>query len=287
MGARLRSARAQIYRMTLRAPSSGADDLVEVEPGLEVPRFVLEWARFGADEARAFFDRLPVPVELEGQSVLALGRGAGDLGLEVLDRGARAVVALEMAGARADLAIARRDRERGGGDSSPIEIRRHRGDPGQLPDGPFDVALATRAFRRYGVDPSSPHLERTIQGLFQGLKAGGLLGIEFGPFWKAPYGGAIDSRLPWAHLIFPEEVIFAEYRRVRTGSGAQAFADLGINKITLARFRRAMSDSGFQPLRVEVNIGDSRSIKAVRALSHVRVLEEYLAQNLYGVWRRP
>jgi hypothetical protein len=287
MRAAIRSVPARIYRMTTRSPSPDADDPVEVEPGFEVPRFVLEWARSGPEEARAFLDRVPSPVELEGKYVLAFGRGAGDLGLEVLHRGARAVVALEMAGARADLAIARRNRERRRGDSSPIEIRRHRGDPDQLPDGPFDLALATRAFRRYGADPASPHLERSIQGLFECLKAGGLLAIEFGPFWKAPYGGAIDSRLPWAHLIFPEEVIFAEYRRLRAASDAQAFADIGINRITLGRFRRAMSDSGFQPLRVEANVGDGRSIRAARALGRLRVLEEYLAQNLYGVWRRP
>lgn len=287
MSAGIRRALERIYRMTTRPPPPGADDPVEVEPGLEVPRFALEWSRFGPEEARTFLDRLPHPVDLEGRRVLALGRGAGDVGLEAVHRGASAVVALETAGARADIAIAKRNRERAQGTSLPLDIRRHRGDPRELPDRRFDVALVTRAFRRYGADPASRHLEVTVDGLFRRLSPGGLLGTELGPFWKAPYGGAIDSRLPWAQLIFPENVIFAEYRRVRAASDARTFADIGINRITLARFFRAMADSGFEPLRVEANVGDSRSMRAARALSRVRPIGEYLAQNLYGVWTRP
>jgi len=51
----------------------------------------------------------------------------------------------------------------------------------------------------------------------QYLKQDGLLVIGFSPLWKAPYGGHIRfmTKLPWAHLIFPEEVIMAERRRFR------------------------------------------------------------------------
>ena len=35
--------------------------------------------------------------------------------------------------------------------------------------------------------------------------------VAFGPPWKAPYGGGVDSKLPWAHLVFPERVIFEEF----------------------------------------------------------------------------
>jgi len=283
----IRNLVAGAYRSTVRAPDPRADEPVELAPGLSVPRFVAEWSRSGPEEARTFLERLPYPVESEGRHVLALGRGAGDLGLEVAYRGARSVVALEAAGARADIAIANRDRERRRGASLPVEIHRHRGDPREFPEGPFDVVLATRAFRRYGVDPASQHLEASIEGLFQRLKTGGLLGVEWGPFWKAPYGGAIDSRLPWAHLIFPEDVILTEYRRVRVSNEARTFADIGINRITVDRFSRAIVESGFQPLRIESNIGSSRSMRAARALSRVRPIAEYLAQNLYGVWRRP
>lgn len=287
MAAAFRKPLARIYRLTARAPAPAADDPVEAEPGLEVPRFVLEWSQSGPDEARTFLDRLPSPVDVDGRSVLALGRGAGDLGVEVAHRGARRVMALEMAGARAELARARSARERGEGGSLPVEIRRHRGDPEGLPAGPFDVVLAAQAFRCYGADPASRHLETTIDRLFRVLEPGGLLGIGFGPFWKAPYGGSIDSRVPWAHLVFPEAVTFDEYRRVRAGSEAEGFSDIGINQVTLARFRRAMSESGFESVRVDTNVGESRAMRVARTLSRIRLLGEYFAQNVYGVWRRP
>src|ERR671924_1749453 len=98
MRPRLRRAVARAYRLTTRPP--GSEEPVEVKPGVSVPQFVLEWSRSGLGEARKFLERLPAHVELEGQSVLALGRGAGDLGIEVARRGARRVLVLDMTSRR-------------------------------------------------------------------------------------------------------------------------------------------------------------------------------------------
>jgi len=285
MGARGSKAIARAYRLTTRTPSAAADEPVEVRPGLTVPRFVHEWSRTGPAEAETFLQRLPDSVRFAGQSTLVVGRGAGDVGLAVLDRRVRRVVAMEMAGARVELAQERLNDEREGREV-PLDITPFRGHVGELPEGPFDVALATQAFRRYGAGPSSPYLEELIAAIASRLAPGGLLAIEWGPFWKAPYGGAIDSRLPWAHLVFPEGVIFEEYRRVRAHSDARSFASLGISRITLRRFRRAMGDCGLEPVWSETNLGPGRAIQAMRALSRIPGLEEYFAQNVYGVWRR-
>jgi hypothetical protein len=111
--------------------------------------------------------------------------------------------------------------------------------------------------------------------------------VGFSPPWKAPYGGGGDTRLPWAHLLFPESLIFEEYRRVRSGNRARRFEDIGFNKITVARFRQAMSESGLECLSLRTNVSESRAIKAMRALALIPPLEEYLTENVYGVWRRP
>ena len=282
MRSRVRRAIAHAYRLTTRPP--GPEDPVEVAPGLTVPRFVLEWSRRGPDEASAFLRRLPETVALEGRSVLAIGRGGADLGIEVARRGAGRVVAIDMATRRMKLSALRLAEQE---PALPVEIREYGGSLAELAAESFDVALAADAFRSYGAERSSRHLEELVAEISQRLVDGGLLAVGFGPPWRAPYGGGADSRLPWAHLVFPESVIFEEFRRARSGNVARTFDDIGINRITLARFRDAMRDSRLECLYLETNVGDGRAVAAMRALSRIPRLEEYFTQNVYGVWCRP
>jgi predicted nicotinamide N-methyase len=274
---------ARAYRLTTRPPDPSADEAVEVRPGVTAPRFVLEWSQSGLEEARALLAHFPTFVEPEAKSVLAIGRGAGDLGLEVAHRGARRVVAVDMALRRMRLSAIKLE-ERG---PLPVEIKPFTGTLSGLGDERFDLAIAADAFRSYGASPSSRHLEVLIDELARRLEHGGLLALRFGPPWKAPFGGDGDSRLPWAHLLFPETVIFDEFRRVRRGSEARSFEDIGINRVSLARFRQAMRESDLECLYFASNVGKSRAVAALRMLSRIKPLEEYFTQNVYGVWRRP
>jgi predicted RNA methylase len=283
MRPRVRKAVARAYRLTTRPPHPGADEPVEVEPGFTVPRFVLEWSRSGPEEARVFLSRLPRVVELEGKSVLALGRGAADLAVEVAGRDARRVIAIDMVTARTRLAQIRLAE----GAKLPVEFRPFAGSLAELGDERFDVVLAMEPFRRYGAERSSRHLEELVAEMSSHLEDRGLLAVGFSPPWKAPYGGGADTRLPWAHLLFPESVIFEEYRRVRSGNRARTFEDIGFTRITLARFRQAMSESGLECLSLRTNVSESRAVKAMRVLGRIPPLEEYLTENAYGVWLRP
>jgi predicted nicotinamide N-methyase len=277
----VRKAVPRAYRLTTRPPDP--EELVEVREGLTLPRFVVEWSRLGPETARVFLARLPAVAEVDGRSVIVVGRGAADLGIEVARRGARAVTAIEMAPGRDQLSRIRLEEERV---TLPVEIRLFGGTRAELEGEPGDVILAADAFRSYGAARSNRDLEQRVEVLSGRLVDGGLLAIGFGPPWRSPRGGGLDSRLPWAHLIFPESVIFDEFRRARAQSTAETFEDIGINRITLSRFRRAMEASGLECVSVETNVGDSRAIRAMRALSRVPGLEEFLTQNLYGVWAR-
>jgi predicted RNA methylase len=283
MRPRIRKAVARAYRLTTRPPAPGADEPVEVEPGFTVPRFVLEWSRSGPEDARVFLARLPTVVELEGRSVLALGRGAADLGVEVAGRRPRRVIAIDMVTDRMRLAQVRLAE----GARLPVEFRPFRGSFAELGDTRFDVVLAMEPFRRYGAERSSRHVEELVTEMSSHVPGRGLLAVGFSPPWKAPHGGGGDSRLPWAHLLFPESVIFEEYRRVRSGNRARRFEDVGFNRITLARFRQAMSESGLECLSLRTNVSESRAVKAMRALALIPPLEEYFTENVYGVWLRP
>jgi hypothetical protein len=283
MRPRLKAALARTYRLTSRA--AGSDSPVEIEPGVTVRRFVLEWSRSGPDEAYATLRRLGEWIDLEGASVLALGRGAGDLGIEAARQGARSVLALDMANDRLKLSLARLGEERD--NDLAVELRPYRGHLGELGGTRFDLVLAADAFRRYGANPSSRHLEELIAEVPAHLEEGGRFAVAFGPPWKAPYGGGIDSRLPWAHLIVPETLIFDEFRRARPGNQAKSFDDIGINRITVARFRRTMRDSGLECVWYATNVSERWAAGPVRVVSRLPRLEEYLTQNVYGIWRRP
>jgi hypothetical protein len=191
---------------------------------------------------------------------------------------------MEMADDRLKLSRARIAEE---GDQLPIELRPYRGSLGELGAHRFDLVLAADAFRRYGADPSSRHLEELVAEVAAHLEDGGLFAVAFGPPWKAPYGGGIDSRLPWVHLVLPESVIFDEFRGVRPGNRARSFEDIGINRITVERFRGVMRDSGLECLHFATNVSDRWTMVTMRKLSHLPGLEEYLTQNVHGVWRRP
>jgi hypothetical protein len=81
-------------------------------------------------------------------------------------------------------------------------------------------------------------------------------------------------------------VLFEEFRRARPGNSARTFDDVGVNRITLGRFRTAMRESGLELVDVATNVGDSRAVALARTLARLRPLEEYVTQNAYGVWRR-
>jgi hypothetical protein len=118
------------------------------------------------------------------------------------------------------------------------------------------------------------------------LAPGGLLAIRFGPPWRSPFGGGIDSRMPWAHLLVPEPIVFDDFRRRRRDSAARSYEDIGVNRITMARFRRAVEATALECLRFDRNPGGGHARGALRWLAGRALLEEHLTHSVYGVWRR-
>ena len=274
---------ARAYRLASVPPAP--EDLVEIEPGVEVPRYVIERAEVTGEEARRWLDRFP-GLDLAGKSVLDVGCGHGDLCLEAARRGAARAVGVDIAEQDIKLAASKLAKE---GPELPVEFRTYRGSLTELGDERFDIVMSKDSFEHYGAYPGSPGPAEMVRDMAERLVDGGLLAIGFGPLWKAPYGGHIDVRVPWAHLVFPEEVIFDEFRRTRPpGHTARTFEEgTGVNRMTLARFRAVMDASGLEQIRLDTNVGTSRAFKGMRVIQRVPGLREYGTQNAYGIWRRP
>jgi SAM-dependent methyltransferase len=260
------------------------EDPVEIAPGVEVPAYETGEAQDGREEARQFFARLPGSLNLNDARVLDVGCGTGDLCLEAARRGARRVLGVDIADARIRVAQVKLQGE----PALPVQFRSYDGDLAAIEER-FDVILTKNSFEHYGAAAGSPSAEGMVAAMRDLLVDGGQLAIGFGPLWHAPFGGHLDVRLPYAHLIFPEEVIFDEFRRVRPpGKTARTFEEgTGVNRMTLSRFRSIMDRSGLECLHVATNVSRNPAVRAMRHVARVPVLEKYCTQNVYGIWRKP
>ena len=78
------------------------------------------------------------------------------------------------------------------------------------------------------------------------------------------------TRVPWVHLLFPESVVMRVRSRFRA-DGARKYEEVegGLNRMSVRRFLRVMSEAGFRVVRVEY-----RCIRRWDWLSRVPLLRE-------------
>jgi len=243
-----------------------------------------EYPGFDRDELsmQRFFKRFGRSLDFRGKAVLDVGCGAGAVCFEAARRGAKRVVGVDIQ----LIDVARRQLETHHADlAGRVEFTETGGALSELGSERFDVILSKDSFEHY----ANP--EAFVPSVVGFLAAEGELVIGFGPLWRAPGGGHIDfmTKLPWAHLLFPERVIMAERRRFRPDEHALRFEDIvgGLNKITVRRFQTIMSSSGLECVSLQMNVSDHPAVKVMRALSHIPPLREYFTVNVYSIWRRP
>jgi 2-polyprenyl-3-methyl-5-hydroxy-6-metoxy-1,4-benzoquinol methylase len=236
-------------------------------------------SHMAADER--FLSRLPPDLSFEGKSVLDYGTGTGQTCIIIAKRGARRVLGVDLQGVEvATKQLSERYPEL----ADRIEYRQIESDA-DLGDERFDLVISKNTMEHVS-DP-----EGYVAGMTSLLAPGGQLVIGFSPLWKSPYGGHIGfmTPFPWAHLLFPEEVVLRERRRYRPDEDPKRYEDIkgGLNRMTLARFREVMAASGLEQTYFEVNRNDRPIAKVLDAFSHVPGLREYFAFSVHSMWRRP
>jgi SAM-dependent methyltransferase len=195
-----------------------------------------------------------------------VGCGSGQLCVELARRGAERVVGVDISDPgenySAESSIVR---ER-------VEFARTDGSLRELGDKRFDLVFSKDSFEHFR-EP-----ERVVEAMIDVLAPDGQLVIGFGPLWKGPTGGHIDfmTKLPWAHLLFPEPVIMEERRRFRPQEDAQRFEDIlgGLNKMTLARFEAIMAATGLRRRYFATNVSDNPVVRAMAVVGKIPPLRE-------------
>lgn len=237
------------------------------------------WEQNMAADER-FLARLPADLSFEGRSVLDYGCGTGQTCVIVAQRGARRVLGVDLQ----EVDFARSQLE---GRYSELADRvefRQIASAADIGEERFDLVLSKNTMEHVA-DP-----EGYVSDMAGLLAPGGQLVIGFNPLWKSPYGAHIHfmTKVPWAHLMFPEEVVLRERRRFRPDEDPSCYEEIkaGLNRMTLAKFRAVMAKSGLEPTYFEVNRNERAVAKVLNAFSRVPGLREYFAFSVHSMWRR-
>jgi ubiquinone/menaquinone biosynthesis C-methylase UbiE len=258
-----------LHRITFRNAPSSRDDAYK------------DYDYFEASTER-FVGRFGSALDFSGKSVLEVGCGSGVLCIEAAKRGASRVVGIDIEAT--DIAF---DYLQAHHPECADRVRfiHTDGSLNELGDESFDIVLSKDSFEHYR-DP-----DEVLAKMTRLLRPGGELVIGFGPLWKSPFGGHIwyMTKVPWAHLIFPEDIIMAERRRFRPAERATRFADVagGLNKMTLGRFRALIEASGLECTYWGTNVSAHPAVRAMNVLSRVSPLREYFTNSVYTIWRKP
>lgn len=236
----------------------------------------------GFGDAEKFLRRFAGRLDFTGKSVLDVGCGFGSTCIYLALNGAASVVGVDIDPHRIEFANARLadDYEHLAG---RVAFKQVSGHLDELGDDAFDVIVSKDSFEHIA-DP-----ETYVFDMEARLRDGGIIAIGFGPLWGSPYGGHMTfmTKLPWAHLLFPEPVIMRERRRLCPGENAQSFAQIvgGLNKMTLARFESIMAATRLEPVYFAANMSQHPLAGAFNLLRRLPFLREVFTFNLYGVWR--
>jgi SAM-dependent methyltransferase len=242
-----------------------------------------DWAHTVAS-SEEFLLRMGGRLDVAGRSVLDIGCGTGALAQLLARRGAAHVHGTDIEASAIEYARNRLAAEAPElADRLTFQVVSGMADLG---DRRFDVIVSKDSFEHFE-DP-----EGFVASAGDHLTPGGVLAIGFGPTWKSPYGGHLHhmTRLPWAHLLFPEAVVMEERRRFSVGKwdGAWRYEEVtgGLNRMTYERFLRIMRSSGYRPVYFATNVRGGRASGVLNTARRIRGLREYLTFNLYGIWRR-
>lgn len=145
--------------------------------------------------------------------------------------------------------------------------------------GRFGNVISLNSFEHF---PEPAEALRQMSSL---LSPGGRIFVTFGPPWFAPYGSHMHffCRVPWLNLMFSERTVMSVRGRYRS-DGAVRYEDVanGLNRMSIAKFRRIVGASGLQIESLAL-----RGVKGLDFVGSVPVLSELLVNRVTAILRAP
>ena len=228
-----------------------------------------------------FLNRYRNKLDFKEKTIIDIGFGLGELCFYMGEKGAEKVVGIEIDQEYINYAKNKLENEYKYL-SNIVQFKL----PEEVESERFDIVLSKNCFEHY----ANP--ENFIHTMKKYMKEHSIMIIGFSPLWKSPYGGHIGylTKLPWAHLIFSEEIIREELKRLL---GSEANVDNygqgihGLNKMTYKRFKNIIMSSGLKIEFLEINRFTKKHHEVIgiilNFLRRIPFLEEYFTINVYCI----
>jgi SAM-dependent methyltransferase len=236
------------------------------------------FARGGRDN-RKFWSRFGGEPEMAGLRVLDVGCGHGRMCIDLANHGAAAVVGVDV---NANWIAFARENLASRFPAFQSRVTFHCCDVRELAADRFDTIVSKDAFEHI------MNLESVMADLAGRLVPGGRLYAGFGPLYNSPFGdhGRSSSPLPWGHLFFRESWLIRRLQR-RGSADIRSLGDLGLNRLSLADYRRILGGCGLKVVQFRVNASRNPVSRGFSLFRRLPGLEEYFSHNLYVVLEKP
>jgi 2-polyprenyl-3-methyl-5-hydroxy-6-metoxy-1,4-benzoquinol methylase len=147
--------------------------------------------------------------KIAGKVIIDFGCGEGDDAIEMVERGARRVIGIDI---REDILQKAKEKALSAGVQETCLF-------GSSTKELADVVVSLDTFEHFA-DP-----EAILESMSTLLRPTGEVLVSFGPTWYHPLGGHLFSVFPWAHLIFSEKALI-RWRSTFKTDGATRFGEV-------------------------------------------------------------
>ncbi len=241
-------------------------------------RVDLEYFERGKAENLNFWTNLNGEPDFTGKKILDIGCGHGSLCVYLASKGAKQVIGIDTDQRHIDFArnnvLINYPQFKKSVNYICCEIS-------QLEEYEFDIIVSKDTFEHI------MNLSMVLDQINYKLKLQGKAYIGIGPLYNSPYGdhGRTKAILPWGHLIFPESFLLKRINRHRNVN-IKSIYELGLNKYSLADYRKRFYKSKLTVLLFQVNASHSFKSRLFSSLRYISLLEEYISHNLYCILQK-
>jgi SAM-dependent methyltransferase len=229
-------------------------------------------------DTEVFWRRLSgAAIDFAGARVLELGCGHGALSADAAAKGAARVLGIDLDDQR--IAFAQQSVPAADPDRAHVMAFRCVDIAAIEGEACFDIVLCKDTFEHI------TDLPGVVAEVHRLLRPGGLFVIGTSPLYYSPFGDHgryLGSGIPWLGALMPEPLLFrlASARHRTTISSA---ADVGLNKMTPARFRGLFAPHEWNVRMLRYNAGDKPLLRVLSVLRRLRVLEPLCTVSIYAV----
>lgn len=222
-----------------------------------------------------FWSRLGGEPSFEGLTVLDVGCGKGSLCVDMASKGAKKVLGIDINNRRINFA---KENILNNYPHFKNVIHFQCLRIVDLPQTEFDIIVSKDSFEHI------TNLDLVLAEMRKRLKPGGKIYLGFGALYNSPYGdhGRTKAFFPWGHLIFPESFLLKRLNKRRLEKITSIY-ELGLNKLSLAEYKKLFYNSGLHVSYFRVNLSNNPISKLFSLVRVVPFLKEYFSHNLYCI----